>query len=208
MTATLAITTAGAVAAAVITDAGGISSVSDRQALGGTLPSVLDALRRANTTLDAIDLIAVCTGPGSFTGLRIGVAFAKSIAQGRETPLTGVSSYDVAAGDGEIVYPHVAIVEGKRGFYYARVLDRAGAAPRFACGSRETLRDVLTGARVYDLSEVPAAEQALRVGRLALKASPGDRPGWRAVQIDYGQRSNAEINWEAQRARRGGPPNA
>jgi len=49
---------------------------------------------------------------------------------------------------------------------------------------------------------VPASEQAVRVARLGRRfAAGGAVADWRSVEIDYGQRPNAVINWEA----RGGP---
>lgn len=45
-----------------------------------------------------LSLLAVCTGPGSYTGLRIGIALAKGMATARHLPLVGVSSLDALAG--------------------------------------------------------------------------------------------------------------
>jgi tRNA threonylcarbamoyladenosine biosynthesis protein TsaB len=44
-----------------------------------------------------LTVLAVCTGPGSYTGLRIGVALAKGMAAARQLPLVGVSSLDILA---------------------------------------------------------------------------------------------------------------
>lgn len=56
-----------------------------------------DALRRAGLTMRDIDVVVVGRGPGSFTGVRIGVATAKGLAQGLGVPLYGVGTLDAIA---------------------------------------------------------------------------------------------------------------
>ena len=56
--------------------------------LPGALRDILDL---SAVALEEIDGFAVATGPGSFTGLRIGIATMQGLAFGRETPLIGVS---------------------------------------------------------------------------------------------------------------------
>ncbi|MGH2948573.1 MAG: tRNA (adenosine(37)-N6)-threonylcarbamoyltransferase complex dimerization subunit type 1 TsaB, partial [Solirubrobacteraceae bacterium] len=56
------------------------------------LPLVEEALEAADTNWDAIERIAVGVGPGGFTGLRLGIATARALAQARDLPLAGVSS--------------------------------------------------------------------------------------------------------------------
>lgn len=56
------------------------------------LPMVDAALRAAGLTCDDIDLYGVTNGPGSFTGLRIGLAAVKGLALPRQTPCCGVST--------------------------------------------------------------------------------------------------------------------
>ena len=56
------------------------------------LPMTDHVLRASQLKLDDIDAIAVTVGPGSFTGIRIGVATAKGIADGRNLPCIPVSS--------------------------------------------------------------------------------------------------------------------
>jgi tRNA threonylcarbamoyladenosine biosynthesis protein TsaB len=56
-----------------------------------------DLLKNASLTLRDIDLIAVAHGPGSFTGLRIGVSAANGLAWGAGLPCVGLSSMETAA---------------------------------------------------------------------------------------------------------------
>ena len=65
------------------------------------MPMVEGMLKNADLSLAACDAIAVAVGPGSFTGIRIGVAAAKGFAWGREIPCCAVSTLAaMAAGLG------------------------------------------------------------------------------------------------------------
>ena len=61
------------------------------------MPMLEHMLDSCASTLDEIDLIAVAAGPGSFTGLRIGVAAAKGLAWPAEKPCAGVSTLEAMA---------------------------------------------------------------------------------------------------------------
>ncbi len=61
------------------------------------LPMVETLLQRLDLTVDDIDLFAVSTGPGSFTGVRIGVATIKGLAFGKGKPCAGVSTLEALA---------------------------------------------------------------------------------------------------------------
>lgn len=61
------------------------------------MPLVDGMLRNASLTLDDIGLIAVAHGPGSFTGLRIGVSAAKGLAWAKGLPCCGVSTLEAMA---------------------------------------------------------------------------------------------------------------
>jgi tRNA threonylcarbamoyladenosine biosynthesis protein TsaB len=90
------------------------------------------------TDWDAIERIAVGVGPGGFTGLRIGIATARALAQARDLPLVGVSSLaalaagvrplesqplrgsvPVSGGDAGGQTPVVAVIDARRGEVFA-----------------------------------------------------------------------------------------
>lgn len=61
------------------------------------MPMIDKALKDTNLTLDDISVLAVCIGPGSFTGVRIGIATVKAFADVKNIPVVGVSSLESLA---------------------------------------------------------------------------------------------------------------
>src|SRR5882672_5335396 len=61
------------------------------------IPSIDQLLRRCKIGKKNISLVAVDVGPGSFTGIRVGVAAARMLAQALEIPLIGVNSLEALA---------------------------------------------------------------------------------------------------------------
>ena len=55
-------------------------------------PFILDVLKEANLTSDKIDAVAVSKGPGSYTGLRIGVSAAKGLCFALDKPLISIDT--------------------------------------------------------------------------------------------------------------------
>ncbi|MFC6040349.1 tRNA (adenosine(37)-N6)-threonylcarbamoyltransferase complex dimerization subunit type 1 TsaB [Paenisporosarcina macmurdoensis] len=68
----------------------------------GAMPAVEEVLKQANINPRDIDAIAVAEGPGSYTGVRIGVTIAKTLAWTLKVPLVGVSSLQTLAGNGSL----------------------------------------------------------------------------------------------------------
>ena len=64
------------------------------------LPMAEDMLKNAELRLSDVDLIAVAHGPGSFTGIRIGVSTVKGLAWAAEKPCVGVSTLEAMAWHG------------------------------------------------------------------------------------------------------------
>lgn len=61
------------------------------------LPLIVDLLEQSRLQLEDVGGIAIAGGPGSFTGLRIGMATAKALAQGRQLPLVAVPTLEALA---------------------------------------------------------------------------------------------------------------
>lgn len=93
-------TSAKAASCAVIRDGAPVASAF--QATGLThsrtlMPMVEDMLKNSELTLADMDAIAVAAGPGSFTGLRIGIAAVKGLAWAGDKPCVGVSTLEAMA---------------------------------------------------------------------------------------------------------------
>ncbi|HLJ84423.1 MAG TPA: tRNA (adenosine(37)-N6)-threonylcarbamoyltransferase complex dimerization subunit type 1 TsaB [Candidatus Eremiobacteraceae bacterium] len=209
--------TGGRVEVAVQRGDAAASDGTDRQALEGVLPLVRRCLEELQTDVASIEAVAACCGPGSFTGLRIGVAFAKSLAQALDVPAIGVSAFDVEAAlreEDTQAAPAVVVVEGKREFYYARIYSRASRSDFLSvAGTRD---EIAAAARdsLGEASGAAAAAQAIRgsvraigsraraVVKLGTEAiAAGAAADWRSLAIDYGQRPNAVVNWERRHGR-------
>ena len=94
------------------------------------LPAIDTLLRRAGIGAGEIEAFAIGIGPGSFTGLRIGVATLKGLAFGGDAPVVAVSRLAAlarAAGPGE--EPVVALLDAQRGEVYGAAFRSCGEAP-------------------------------------------------------------------------------
>jgi tRNA threonylcarbamoyl adenosine modification protein YeaZ len=192
----LAIDTSAALcAAAVVAGDAVLASASEEMGKGQAerlFPMIDEVLSAAGKTLPDLDAIAVCTGPGNFTGVRIGVSAARGLALALARPAIGVTRLEALAHGATV--PTVATVAGPRGQVYAQVFDAAGSAltdpaagapaeiaPRLAPArpgraigaSAETLANLL-GCATGPVSDSPAPEILARIAAARLDA-PGPR---------------------------------
>ncbi len=72
-------------------------------------------LSLSGLTINEIDLFGAVTGPGSFTGLRIGIAAIEGIAAALGRPVAGVTTFDATAGASGVAGPVVTLVDAGRG---------------------------------------------------------------------------------------------
>jgi tRNA threonylcarbamoyladenosine biosynthesis protein TsaB len=79
-------------------------------------PTVQNMLVQCRASVEDLKVLAVSTGPGSYSGLRIGVALAKGMAAAQHLPLVGVSSLDtIAAGQAHFQSSLIVTVQAGRG---------------------------------------------------------------------------------------------
>jgi len=161
-------------------------------------PTIERLLANARLSLADVDRIAVATGPGSFTGLRVAIAAAQGLARGAGAALAGVSTLDVLA------YPHAPgkqrtcalLPAGRTEWYAAMYQDRnrkwMRRSPYIVATLPELCRQI--GTHTLFVGEIDEeAEELLRdlLGPKALFASPASRMrragylaelGWRALE--------------------------
>jgi tRNA threonylcarbamoyladenosine biosynthesis protein TsaB len=118
----LALDTTTAVGSVALAEQGAvleIAALDPSRPVATRVPGDLMALlARHDMPLPQIDLFAVATGPGSFTGLRIGIAAMQGLALARRRPLIGVSAFDALASIADA--PRVNVwIDAWRGEVYA-----------------------------------------------------------------------------------------
>lgn len=114
------------------------------------LMAMIDAVNReAGVAPDELTLVAVTTGPGAFTGIRLGLATARGLALALGIPCAGFTTTEtmaaaVRAEPGEAI---VAALDSKRGDFYVQVFDGEGQAlSAVEVASADGLADVVARA--------------------------------------------------------------
>lgn len=103
------------------------------------LPMAEDMLKNLSMSLADVDLIAVSQGPGSFTGVRIGVSAVKGLAWAAEKPVCGVSTLlamaynGVAAAEDSLI---CCVMDAKRGQFYNALFVMRDGIPVRLCEDR------------------------------------------------------------------------
>jgi tRNA threonylcarbamoyladenosine biosynthesis protein TsaB len=141
-----------ACAVAIVRDGETLAHISEPMTRGQAerLPlMVREAMRAAGTAFADLDLVAVTTGPGSFTGVRVGLSFARALALALSRPIVGISTLEALALEEGQSGLRAALIETPAASYFAlyengaaliapRAIERgeheiliAGRAPRF-----------------------------------------------------------------------------
>jgi tRNA threonylcarbamoyladenosine biosynthesis protein TsaB len=140
----LAIDTALAACSAAVLDTehGGILASDSLSMTRGhaeaLMPLVYHVMQRAQMAFADLDRVAVTTGPGSFTGLRVGISAARGIALATDKPAVGVSTLTVYAAPllaDDDTTPVIAAIDARHDHVYLQVFGVGGRvliAPRLA----------------------------------------------------------------------------
>jgi tRNA threonylcarbamoyladenosine biosynthesis protein TsaB len=175
----LAIDTAlGACSAAVLdTEQGGIVAGESLPMVRGhaeaLMPLLLRVMGEARLTFADIDRIAVTIGPGSFTGLRVGIAAARGIALAADKPAVGLSTLSAYAAPhmaADENLPVVAAIDARHGQVYLQVFTPGGRSfttPRLA-----PLREAVEAAAATPSRIVGSAAHAVAAALSAADAAP------------------------------------
>jgi len=137
------------------------------------MPLVARVMHQAGIAFSDLDRVAVTTGPGSFTGLRVGIAAARGIALAADKPAVGLSTLTAYAAphmaeDDSV--PVVAAIDARHGHVYLQVFGPGGrtlSAPRLA-----PLREAVQAASAAPACIVGSAAQSVAAALSQADAVP------------------------------------
>ena len=198
---------------AAITDDGkalATQELRENVALEQGLTAVRSVLQASGLKPSDVDRLAVGIGPGSFTGVRIAISYAKSLALGWKRPLAAVNSFDAIEAGVDAPEPLLTIVHGRKGVISVRY--RAGGEQRRASGYIKDVlneiapahgplrvlgdaKDVLSGLAERGCS-VQYLDRALRPTALAVAVIAATRDAARSsheIRADYGELPAAKV---------------
>ena len=220
----LAIDTAANLCAACLSDAetGAILGAEVLDIGKGHAEQLMDVIAQAMAEAGAqwpdLTRLAVTVGPGSFTGIRVGVAAARGLALALDLPLTGITTLEALAAETRAAQPDrpvLAALDARRGEIYAQVFGTSGEAegPPVAmkvadaaarvrsgmalCGSAAAMVAEMSGEAGLAFGPRAAAPDiavvaALAVAFIVLEPAPA-----REVGEDPGEMTELELETEA-----------
>ena len=197
------------------------SSFSDQ-----LLPMVDEVLTSSNTSLDNVDGFAVTNGPGSFTGLRVGLSLVKGLVLVTEKPFAGVDTLEAIAALVPITdYQICSILDARKsevycalfcykGNQFTRISENSALTPENLCrliskptifiGSglntyRQLLNDTL-GELFIETNVLEADSVAASATRLATQSiTKKENLDLSSLKINYVRKSEAELNYTGNR---------
>ncbi|MDH7797966.1 tRNA threonylcarbamoyladenosine biosynthesis protein TsaB [Beijerinckia sp. GAS462] len=151
------------------------------------MPLVAEVMAAAPGGFPALTRVAVAVGPGSFTGIRVGVAAARGIALATGIPAVGVSTFSAFAApwigqqQGQIV---ACAIDARHGNVYIQAFDASGhvvLSPRLST-PREALRAIGAGSLcLVGSGAALLAAEAQAIGSEAIVCGPSAAPDIRQV---------------------------
>ena len=190
------------------------------------VPAIEFCCKQADVTLDELGLVAVDVGPGLFTGMRVGLATGKALAQALRIPMIGISSLDLLA------FPHrqsdrvvVPVIDARKGEVFSAMYRAVPGgvqqvvAPRarridelvadLVARSQETLcvgdgalryrREICDGFHCEFADEAyPSAGPLVQLAHARALREEWEQPG--DIRALYLRPPDAEINWATRAA--------
>ena len=89
-----------------------------------TSSKVMKVLKEAVADINTVDKIFVVNGPGSFTGIRVGVTIAKTIGFCLNIPIIKLSELELLATTNTDTKYNVSLIDARRGYVYAGIYDK------------------------------------------------------------------------------------
>ena len=180
---------------------------------GGTfsaqlVPQISELLGKHNLSKKDIDAFAVASGPGSFTGLRVGLAAVKALAEILHRPIAAVSLLDVVMRQVQSGGALISLLDAGRGEVFIRTQTLEGCRPSEELFSIVELQTRVAGTRVVtpdvrladllrsDVANVilvppPRADAVARLGYEKIQSGETVTP--EVLDATYIRRSDAEI---------------
>lgn len=146
------------------------------------MPLIADLMRHAELAFTDIDRIVVTTGPGSFTGLRVGIAAARGIALAADKPAVGVSTLSAYAAPhlaDDDTSPVIAAIDARHDHVYLQVFGAAGRiviAPRLAPLSEAVRTAAETPSRIVGSAAQAVADHLPKAAPAPLRIDARDAP--------------------------------
>jgi tRNA threonylcarbamoyladenosine biosynthesis protein TsaB len=162
---------------ALVRDGAELASISETMARGQAerlAPMTREAVESAGIAFADIDRIAVTTGPGSFTGVRVGLSFARALALALGRPCVGISTLEARALEAGEAGLRAAFIETPGACYFALYEDGAPLiAPRgVERGEHQSLLRQAAGGRAVVLSGPTEAVNVVALARRAARLDP------------------------------------
>jgi tRNA threonylcarbamoyladenosine biosynthesis protein TsaB len=164
------------------------------------IQAIEEVLRSANTRLTEIECFAAASGPGSFTGVRVGLSAVKGLAEALHKPVAAISNLRALSLFGRAPLRAVAL-DARRGQVYGAVYDahaRVVVAETVAVWD-EWVKTVPAGAEFIGFGDGFTSAPRWLAAAVAECAEMDGKAGWSdpvAVDANYVRKSDAELFWK------------
>ena len=177
------------------------TELGGRAASAELMPAIDAMLRQASLDLRALRTLLVVNGPGSFTGIRVGLSTVKGLAHAAGTPIVAISRLAVLATLAERQGDFLALLDAGRNEFYARRAEREWLASfeeiaaAAEAGAPLLVAEAKIEARLAAWKPVPVGPlDAHAAARAALpRLRSGDSDDLAALDANYLRRSDAEL---------------